>query len=94
MICIYMYMFTCVYIHIYTYMYDMYIHIYIRMYTYLDNKNFRDLPERRKVHARIEGIEDFCIDYTYANPTLWLIAGSGVWYRLAGGSCVGSSQGI
>ena len=39
----------------------------------------------------VTGIEDFCIDYTYANPNLWLIAASGVWYRIAGPLCVGST---
>ena len=34
--------------------------------------------------VRIEGIEDWCIDYTYPNPSLWLIASSGIWYRVAG----------
>ena len=47
--------------------------------------------ERKKIAVRIEGIEDWCIDYTYANPSLWLIAASGVWYRVAGPLCVCST---
>ena len=53
-----------------------------------DNDN-----ERKKIPVRIEGIEDWCIDYTYANPNLWLIAASGVWYRVAGPLCVGALKG-
>jgi RNA binding activity-knot of a chromodomain len=49
--------------------------------------------ERKKIPVRIENIEDWCIDYTYANPSLWLIASSGVWYRVAGPMCVGAMQG-
>ena len=49
------------------------------------------VPSRREVHVCIEGIDDWCIDYTYANPTLWIIASSGVWYRVAG--ILVSSQG-
>ena len=40
--------------------------------------------DRRRLSVRVEGIEDWCIDYTYPNPSLWLIASSGVWYRVAG----------
>ena len=43
-----------------------------------------DIPILRMYPIKIEGIEDWCIDYTYANPSLWLIASSGVWYRVAG----------
>ena len=42
------------------------------------------LQNRREVSVRIDGIDDWCIDYTYANPTLWIIASSGIWYRVAG----------
>ena len=45
--------------------------------------------ERRRLSVRIEGIEDWCIDYTYPNPSLWLIASSGVWYRVAGAAMAG-----
>ena len=45
--------------------------------------------ERRRLSVRIEGIEDWCIDYTYPNPSLWLIASSGVWYRVAGSAMAG-----
>jgi hypothetical protein len=42
----------------------------------------------------IGDVEDWCIDYTYANPTLWLISASGAWYRLAGAlCCYGSHKG-
>lgn len=55
------------------------------------NSDGQKWPERKKIAVRIEGIEDFCIDYTYANPSLWLIAASGVWYRVAGPLCVCST---
>ena len=42
------------------------------------------LPRRREIYTRIDNVEDWCIDYTYPNPCMWLIAGSGVWYRIAG----------
>ena len=29
-------------------------------------------------------VSDYCIDYTYANPTLWVISSLGYWYRVAG----------
>jgi hypothetical protein len=57
------------------------------------NPNGKILPERQRMPVRIEGIEDWCIDYTYANPNLWLIAASGVWYRVAGPLCVNSLKG-
>lgn len=31
----------------------------------------------RSQRVRIEDVEDWCIDYTYANPSLWLISASG-----------------
>jgi hypothetical protein len=43
-------------------------------------------PNLKKCNVRLEGIEDWCIDYSYANPSLWLIAESGAWYRIA--SCL------
>ena len=55
--------------------------------TTMEQKN--KLCDRKRIPVRIRGIEDWCIDYTYANPTLWLIAESGVWYRVAGPLCVG-----
>ena len=57
------------------------------------NPHGKILPERQRMPVRIEGIEDWCIDYTYANPNLWLIAASGVWYRVAGPLCVNSLKG-
>ena len=51
------------------------------------------LPPRQQLKVRIEGIEDWCIDYTYANPNLWLIARSGIWYRIAGVLCPGGTKG-
>ena len=41
-------------------------------------------PNLQRIKIIINNIDDWCIDYTYANPTLWVIARSGVWYRLAG----------
>ena len=38
-------------------------------------------------------IEDWCIDLTYCNPSLWLIASTGVWYRVAGPLCPGGVRG-
>lgn len=33
----------------------------------------------------IDDIEDWCIDYTYPNPSLWIISGvTNIWYRIAG----------
>ena len=43
-----------------------------------------ETPPLQRIKVIISNIEDWCIDYTYANPTLWVIARSGVWYRLAG----------
>ena len=37
----------------------------------------------RSAPFRHENIEDWCIDYSYANPSLWLIAESGAWYKIA-----------
>jgi RNA binding activity-knot of a chromodomain len=51
------------------------------------------LPERRRADVCIDGIEDWCIDYTYANPSLWLISASGAWYRVAGPLCAGLAGG-
>ena len=45
---------------------------------------------RKRIQVRIENIEDWCIDYTYGNPNLWLISTSGVWYRIAGLLCAGA----
>ena len=38
-------------------------------------------------------VSDYCIDYTYANPTLWLISSTGVWYRVAGPLTPGGHHG-
>eukprot|EP01036_Dinobryon_divergens_P033178 gene33178-42907_t len=46
------------------------------------------LSTLRSQSVRIDDVEDFCIEYTYANPSLWLISASGIWYRLAGAFCV------
>jgi hypothetical protein len=40
-------------------------------------EKFGTVPEQRRCAVRVEGIEDFCIDYSYSNPSLWLIAESG-----------------
>ena len=52
-----------------------------------------DITQRRRLCVEIVGVEDWCIDYTYANPTLWLLAESGIWYRLAGPLCPGGYRG-
>lgn len=52
------------------------------------------LQKRNQIKVSITGIEDYAIDYTYANPTLWLIANGGnVWYRVAGALCPGGKNG-
>ena len=43
--------------------------------------------------VEIQNIVDYCIDYTYCNPSLWLIARSGIWYRVAGLLCPGGQHG-
>jgi hypothetical protein len=53
------------------------------------------LLSRRVQSAIIEKIDDWCIDYTYGNPTLWLISEANLWYRIAGalslkGGCSGA----
>lgn len=48
-------------------------------------------PARQKM--RIAALEDWCVDFTYANPTLWLISTSGIWYRVSGSLCPGSWRG-
>ncbi len=35
------------------------------------------LSNLRSQSVRIDDVEDFCIEYTYANPSLWLISASG-----------------
>ena len=48
-------------------------------------------PHRRTCRVVVP-IEDWCIDYSYANPSLWIISTNNHWYRLAGalgGSCFG-----
>jgi hypothetical protein len=40
--------------------------------------------ENRRITIEIDGVDDYCLDLTYANPSLWIIAKSGVWYRVAG----------
>jgi hypothetical protein len=42
-------------------------------------------PKLQTQSIVINDVEDFCIDYTYPNPTLWIISGtSAIWYRIAG----------
>ena len=42
-------------------------------------------PTRRTMSVCIHDITDYCIDFTYANPSLWLInKDNTVWYRIAG----------
>lgn len=51
------------------------------------------VPIRKRVKVTISTIDDWCIDYSYANPNLWLISTSGVWYRIAGVFCEGGHRG-
>lgn len=55
-----------------------------RLYNLASKTLGAPIPQRNKVNIIINNIEDWCIDYTYSNPSLWLIAESGVWYRIAG----------
>lgn len=48
---------------------------------------------RTRQAIEIPCIEDWCIDLTYCNPSLWLIASTGVWYRVAGPLCPGGVRG-
>jgi hypothetical protein len=48
---------------------------------------------RRKIAVEIRGLEDYCVDYSYANPTLWLISAENIWYRVAGPLCPGGRLG-
>lgn len=48
--------------------------------------------KEKTVLAKFE-VSDYCIDYTYANPTLWLISAAGVWYRVAGPLTPGGLRG-
>jgi hypothetical protein len=50
-------------------------------------------PESREQLAVEVELEDWCIDYSYPNPSLWLISTSGVWYRVAGALCPGGHRG-
>lgn len=52
----------------------------------------KKFPSRQPLSVTIDRIDDWCVDYTYANPTLWLIAGD-VWYRVAGALCRGGCFG-
>ena len=52
------------------------------------------IPERKLQGVLVDRIDDWCIDYTYPNPTLWLISDSGVWYRVAGALTPGGHQGM
>lgn len=49
-------------------------------------------PPRQPAYVVIDKVDDWCVDYTYANPTLWLIAGEN-WYRVAGALCPGGCFG-
>lgn len=49
--------------------------------------------ERKTVDVVIDCIEDWAIDLTYINPTLWLVSHSGIWYRVAGPLCPGGIYG-
>ena len=41
-------------------------------------------PKLRRQAVIIRGISDWCIDLSYCSPSLWLIADSNIWYRVAG----------
>lgn len=49
-------------------------------------------PSRQPAYVTIDKVDDWCVDYTYANPTLWLISGEN-WYRVAGAFCPGGCFG-
>jgi DNA-directed RNA polymerase subunit RPC12/RpoP len=40
-------------------------------------------PKRERISVVINGIDDWCIDYSYGNPSLWLVSSAGIWYRVA-----------
>ncbi len=44
---------------------------------------------RKQLDIVIEDVDDWCMDLTYANPTLWIISSLGIWYRVAGALCPG-----
>lgn len=46
-----------------------------------------------KAPVEIDGIEDWCMDYTYCQPSLWIISTTGAWYRIAGVHCPGGHYG-
>ena len=46
-----------------------------------------NLQKKKSLKVLVEDIDDWCVDYTYANPTLWIIATSGIWYRVGGALC-------
>lgn len=52
----------------------------------------KKFPSRQPAYLIIDKLDDWCVDYTYANPTLWLIAGEN-WYRVAGAFCPGGCFG-
>jgi hypothetical protein len=43
--------------------------------------------------VEIDGVEDWCMDYTYCIPSLWIISKAGAWYRMAGVMCPGGHLG-
>jgi hypothetical protein len=49
--------------------------------------------ERKQISVEVRGLQDYCIDYSYANPTLWLISTANIWYRIAGPICTGGRLG-
>lgn len=52
----------------------------------------KKVPPRHPAYVVIDKLDDWCVDYTYANPTLWLISGEN-WYRVAGALCPGGCFG-
>jgi len=41
-------------------------------------------PKLKRQAVVITGVSDWCIDLSYCSPSLWLVADSDVWYRVAG----------
>ena len=56
------------------------------------SSSFSSSSSRQFCRVAIE-IDDWCIDYTYANPSLWIISVHNIWYRIAG-ACSSSFAGL
>lgn len=42
------------------------------------------MPELQRLPVIIKGIEDWAVEFSYALPSMYVVAQSGVWYRVAG----------